>query len=151
MIRSTFLPFEADAILKIPLSRRLPDDKLIWMGNNQGEFTIKSAYHLAHSLVESREVAECSNGDPFKPLWKILWRLKLPAKVKIFVWWACVNGLPTRGKVCSRGISSNPECPICGGDSENVHHALLHCDFANRVWDCWSDMPHMILRYNWSF
>ena len=151
MIRSTFLPFEADAILKIPLSRSLPDDKLIWMGNNRGEFTVKSAYHLAHSLVKSREEAECSNGDPFKPFWKILWRLKLPAKVKIFVWQACVNGLPTRDKVCSLGISSNFECPICGKDSENVHHALLHCDFANRVWGCWSDVPHMILRYNWSF
>ena len=148
MIRSTFLPFEADAILKIPLSRSLSDDKLIWMGNNRGEFTVKSAYHLAHSLVESREEAECSNGDPFKSLWKILWRLKLLAKVKIFVWRACVNGLPTRDKVCSRGISSNSECPICGRDSKNVHHALLHCDFANRVWGCWSDMPHMILRYN---
>ena len=29
MIRSAFLPFKADAILKIPLSRSLPDDKLI--------------------------------------------------------------------------------------------------------------------------
>ena len=73
MIRSAFLPFEADAILKIPLSHSLPDDKLIWMGNNRGEFTVKSAYHLAHCLVESKEEAESSNGDPFKPLWKNLW------------------------------------------------------------------------------
>ena len=151
MIRSTFLPFEADAILKIPLSRSLPDDKLIWMGNNRGEFTVKSAYHLAHCLVESKAEAESSNGDPFKPLWKNLWRLKLPAKVKIFVWRACVNGLLTRDKVCSHGISSNPECPICGKVLENVHHALLHCDFSNRVWGCWFGVPHMILRNNWSF
>ena len=52
MIRSAFLSFEANEILKIPLSRSLPDDKLIWMGNNQGEFIVKSAYHIAHYLVE---------------------------------------------------------------------------------------------------
>ena len=96
-------------------------------------------------------IAESSNGDPFKPLWKILWRLKLPAKVKIFAWWACVNGLPSRDKVCSRGISSNPECPICGKDIENVLHALLHCDYAKWVWGCWSDMPPTVLRNSWSF
>ena len=84
MIRSAFLPFKADAILKIPLSRSLPDDKLIWMGNNRGEFIVKSAYHIAHYLVETKEEVESSNGDPFKAFWKNLWRLKLLAKVKIF-------------------------------------------------------------------
>ena len=79
---------------------------------------------------------ESSNGDPFKPLWKNLWCPKLPAKVKIFAWRACVNGLPIMEKVCSRGISTSFECPICGKELENVHHALLLCDFANLVWDC---------------
>ena len=55
MIRAAFLPFEADAILKIPISHNLPDDKLIWMGNNWGEFTVKNAYHVAHGLVEAKE------------------------------------------------------------------------------------------------
>ena len=54
-------------------------------------------------------------------------------------------------KVCSRGISTSSECPICGKELENVHHALLLYDFANLVWDCWSDVPQMILRNNWTF
>ena len=101
MIRTAFLPFETDAILKIPLNHSLPNDKLFWMGNNWGEFTVKSAYHIAHCLVEAKEEVESSKGDPFKPLWKNLWRLKLPAKVKIFAWRACVNGLPTNERMCS--------------------------------------------------
>lgn len=32
VIKATFLPFEAETILKIPLNRNLPEDKLIWMG-----------------------------------------------------------------------------------------------------------------------
>ena len=84
VINTTFLPFEAETILKIPLSRNLPEDKLIWMGNNWGEFTVKSAYHIAYRLVEEKEDVESSWGDPLKPLWKCLWHLNLPAKIKIF-------------------------------------------------------------------
>ena len=121
------------------------------MGNNRGEFTVKSAYHIAHCLVKSKEEVESSNKDPFKPLWKNLWHLKLPAKVKIFAWRACVNDLPTMEKVCSRGIFTSFECPICGKELENVHRALLLCDFANLFWNCWSDVPQMILRNKWTF
>jgi len=45
------------------LSYNLLEVKLIWMGNKKGEFTIKSAYYVALSLVEIDECAECSNGD----------------------------------------------------------------------------------------
>lgn len=34
LVRATFLPFEADSILRIPLSHSIPEDKLIWLGNN---------------------------------------------------------------------------------------------------------------------
>ena len=84
MVRATFLPFEADTILRIPLSHSMPKDKVIWLGNSRGEFTVKSAYHIAHNLIEAEKVGECSSRDPYKSLWKRLWNLNLPAKVKIF-------------------------------------------------------------------
>ena len=43
MVRATFLPFKGDLILRIPLSHNLPEDKIIWIGNNRGDFTVKSA------------------------------------------------------------------------------------------------------------
>ena len=141
LIRATFLPFEAETILKIPISYSLPEDKLIWMGNNRGDFSVKSAYHVAHDLIEATDEVECSLGDPLKPLWKNLWRLNLPVKVKIFAWRAYVNGLPTREKVCTRGITTSNECPICGKELETIHHALLHCEFVNLVWNYWSKFP----------
>ena len=36
LIRATFLPFEAETILSIPLSYSLPDDSIVWVGNKQG-------------------------------------------------------------------------------------------------------------------
>ncbi|XP_065639127.1 uncharacterized protein LOC136071577 [Quercus suber] len=85
-VRALFLPFEANTIFKIPLSFNLPEDKIIWIGNKNGEFSVKSAYFIAVNLLESSEVAKCSSGDPNCPLWKNLWKLELPEKVKIFAW-----------------------------------------------------------------
>ncbi|XP_065633351.1 uncharacterized protein LOC136069109 [Quercus suber] len=54
-------------------------------------------------------------------------------------------------KVCTRGITTSYECPICCKELETTHHALLHCELANLVWNCWSDMPQMIQRNKWTF
>ena len=42
-VRALFFLFKVDMILKIPLSFNLPEDKLIWVANKKGEFTVKSA------------------------------------------------------------------------------------------------------------
>jgi len=63
-VRALFFPFEADMILKIPLSYNLPEDKLIWVGNKKGEFTVKSAYFVTNKLLDTRDEGECSSGDP---------------------------------------------------------------------------------------
>ena len=58
LVKSLFLPFEARTILNIPISYNLPDDKIIWVGNNMGVFTVKSAYYVALNIVESSEEGE---------------------------------------------------------------------------------------------
>ena len=71
VIRSIFLPFEANTILKIPLSYNLPKDNLIWLGNKKGIFTVKSAYHIASSMVDSNENAESSSSNARTSLWNL--------------------------------------------------------------------------------
>ena len=79
-----FLPFEENIILNIPLSYNLPDDKIIWAGNNRGVFTMKSAYYIATKLIEKEEQGECFIGDYRTPLWKRMWHLNILTKTKIF-------------------------------------------------------------------
>ena len=55
LIRTLFLPFEADTILRIPLSYSLPDDNIVWLANRRGEFSVKSAYYVALHIVENLE------------------------------------------------------------------------------------------------
>ena len=45
--KSIFIPFEANTIHNIPLSYNMLEDKIIWVGNRKGEFTVKSGYYIA--------------------------------------------------------------------------------------------------------
>ena len=128
LVRSIFLPFEVNTIMNIPLSYNLLEDKIIWIGNKRGEFTMKSAYYIALKGVDSVEVAECSNGDPRTPLWKKLWHLKVPAKIRIFAWKTCMNALPTKLNLYKRGINTSVICPICDHGVETILHSLVFCD-----------------------
>ena len=62
LVQALFLPFEADTILQIPLSYSFPDDKMVWVGNKWGFFSVKSAYYVAFPLVDKIERGESSNG-----------------------------------------------------------------------------------------
>ena len=52
LLDSLFLPFEVDVIKVIPLSSRLPDDKLIWAETQSGSFMGHSAYKVAMELSD---------------------------------------------------------------------------------------------------
>ena len=45
-IQAAFLPYDADAILQIPLSSCSPPDKLIWHATKNGKYFVRSGYHL---------------------------------------------------------------------------------------------------------
>ena len=137
LFKSIFLPFEADTILNIPISYNLLEDKFIWVGNRKGVFTVKSAYYVALNLVDYADKGESSFGDPWERLWKKIWHLNIPPKVKIFAWRACLDALPTMVNLKKRGIDENGLCPCCGSELEAISHSLIHCEVAKRVWDCW--------------
>ncbi|MCI39198.1 F-box protein, partial [Trifolium medium] len=46
VVLSCFHPHEAKKILSLPLSHRLPHDKIIWCCEKNGEYSVRSAYHL---------------------------------------------------------------------------------------------------------
>ena len=56
VIDTIFLPNEAKLIKSIPLSSRLPEDKLVWVATPNGLFTVWSAYRLA--MKKSRQAIE---------------------------------------------------------------------------------------------
>ena len=82
-------------ILAIPLPMTTSQDKLLWKENSVNMFTVWFAYQVALKLKESVK-AECSRAITNQAIWKKFWTLHVPPKVRMFVWHACSNILPTR-------------------------------------------------------
>ena len=80
-----------------------------------------------------------SYNDSRELVWRKLWHLHIPSKIKIFAWKACVDALPTMVNLQKRGIGVNDLCPCCGFESETLFHSIIKCEVARRVWDNWED------------
>ncbi|KAL5767804.1 hypothetical protein ACOSQ2_014587 [Xanthoceras sorbifolium] len=92
LVRGHFSSDEAVVILNIPLCTFPQPDSLLWHFDKRGEFSVKSAYKVALSI----RIMDLtfSSASPL-PLWKKLWNLNLPSKVKAFCWKACLESLYT--------------------------------------------------------
>lgn len=75
-------------------------------------------------------------------LWKRVWQAKVLPRVKIFVWRACQNALPTRLGISRRVAGYDGVCCVCSRDDESVIHALRDCVLAREIWSR-SDMEHL--------
>lgn len=69
-----------------------------------------------------------------KAVWSTIWKLKLPMKIITFIWKVLHNGLQVKSTLKSRGIASEPACPLCNEDDETLSHLFLYCQFSRAVW-----------------
>ncbi|KAL0327024.1 UNVERIFIED_CONTAM: hypothetical protein Sangu_1780400 [Sesamum angustifolium] len=66
--------------------------------------------------------------------WRRVWQAKIPNKVKVFVWRACLNALPTGDNLVRRIPNTSAECPFCSCSKEDRMHIFVLCPFARQVW-----------------
>ncbi|KAL0009671.1 hypothetical protein SO802_004779 [Lithocarpus litseifolius] len=80
-IDNIFLPHEAAAIKSIPLSLKECEDKMFWPHSPDGKYSVRSAYKL---LMEEalKESPSPSDLTPTKRIWKGIWSLRVPNRVK---------------------------------------------------------------------
>ena len=95
LVMTTFRSEDAKAICQIPLSRRCVADLIIWMHNRNGRYSVKFGYYVARQVLKNESLVESSRGNDEQKVWKALWTLKVPNKIKIFGWKACHRILPT--------------------------------------------------------
>ena len=74
--------------------------------------------------MDKKDKGECSSRDPIAQLWKNLWKLKPPEKIRIFSWRACVNGLLVFANMVAQGMQSGCVCPVCGEEPESLRGCL---------------------------
>ena len=123
---------ELEAILKTRVSGSGSHDFLSWCHTKNGEFCVRSAYHL--EMDRRNGNVGGSSGNKEKQLWKQIWGARVPQRVKHLVWRAITNSLPTRQKLAERGLQIDPQCPRCGEERESVEHLMLKCGESSLIW-----------------
>ena len=90
-----------EEIPTIPLNHLQSQDTLIRTENAAQKFLVKTAYRVA-LRTSTQTWVEHSTARENGPTWNKVWDLKVPPKVKMFLWRACSNCLPTRDKLYQR-------------------------------------------------
>ncbi|KAK3195597.1 hypothetical protein Dsin_026907 [Dipteronia sinensis] len=124
LIRELFVKSDAMSILLIPENCSQREDSLCWHYTEDEEYSVKSGYRLGIDLMAKPS----TSGDTWSSYyWKKLWNLAVPTKVKILIWRACMNWIPTLGNLTKHKIAVNGCCLICNRDFETITHALWGC------------------------
>ena len=117
----------------MPVSFHTDRDSLIWPWTSDGVYLVRSAYQiLANDSLLSQ--AGSSNPDDSKPLWNGIWKLKVPNKVKHFMWQAANESLPTKCNLCARHVLLESSCGLCEEFPKDVIHCLWLCDHVKCIW-----------------
>ena len=113
-----------EAIKKISIPPTPISDKLVWILNSKGTFSVKSTYTTSQHIIE-----EDDGG-----LWKKLWKLKIHERFKGLLWQIASGILPTRFNLSTKLGWGDTNCPLCDSDEESIEHLFFHCTVARAIW-----------------
>jgi hypothetical protein len=85
-----------------------------------GLFSVKSMYNTV-----------INNGLVFYH--KLIWKLRLPLKIKIFMWYLLKGVVLTKDNLIRRNWQSNKKCGFCS-KAETIQHLFVNCHFALHMW-----------------
>lgn len=119
---------EANIIAVIPINNSRPDS-WYWSKEKMGMYTVKSAYASIQDRANVNDLSDNSG------LWRKIWNLKIPGQVKVCVWRALNEALPTKDQLLRRRVEVNCLCPVCNGAQEDTLHAIIFFLFATACWN----------------
>ena len=118
----------ANQILQTPLLQSVHVDKETWRFEKNGLYSVRSAYR---EIISSYD-ALLQHRVPWN--FNIIWNLKLPPKIKNFLWRICRNCLPTRMRLITKGVQCPPTCAICDNYEEDGKHLFFACSKSVGCW-----------------
>lgn len=124
-------------IISTGLTEGYRDQLFRWKLSSDGYFSVRSGYHLARlwKLSTTSIGGESSNSQIHTRAWAKLWKLRIPNRIKIFVWKVYYNAPPIFDNLRHRGCDTETKCFQCGFQVESTQHILLSCWWNRSVWN----------------
>lgn len=114
---ANLLPPDMCTMKKIPLGR-LDEDMWAWSEEKNGMYSVRSAYQLLSLTNRVFEHLSKKNSwpsfDEANPLWKKLWKMSVPPKVRDFWWRVAHDFVPVRANMHKRHVENHATCLDCG-------------------------------------
>ena len=139
MLSDNFIALDIEMIINIPISNRMQDDFWAWHYDRRGVFSVRSAYRMITAIKAQREDwlehrSRHSNVAIDRRSWTQLWKVKVPSKIRVFVWRLAHTSLPTGLVRHQRKMAANHVCSICNAAEDSWRHSILSCTMARWVW-----------------
>lgn len=139
LVWQVFFEHEVYSILAIPFSPSLPPNTRVWTFTSLGRFSVASTYWVALTAKVKAQNNGSSgvNLDPqqMHSFWKLFWKLRVPNKIRSFIWRACKDILPVKSNLAHRHIIKENICEACGIEVEDSGHLFWRCLKAQEVWE----------------
>ena len=132
-LASCLLPWEADLVRRIQVCEKGVDDILTWPLANDVDYNVRSACRMlvsADSLLLPSSSSSGSNGL----IWKKIWTMRVPNKIRHFIWRVARDSLPSKQNLKAQHLLISEECNGCGEHTESLMHCLWLCDQARSMW-----------------
>jgi len=118
----------AHLIHSTPLQPLITNDKLIWKEEKSENYWVHSAYQICVNEI-------VGNSHPHVPnRWKLIWKLKVPPKVKNITLRVCRGMFSTCARLSSRGVSCLIDCVSCDNNYEDKIHVIVECPKVFQAW-----------------
>ncbi|XP_048496063.1 uncharacterized protein LOC125495441 [Beta vulgaris subsp. vulgaris] len=102
-------------------------DLLYSSWSSEGKFNNKEAASYIQSLKPNHPKSQFD--------WSIIWNAPGHPKIKLFLWQAWWERLPTNENLFFRKCANSPECNTCFNSKENILHILRDCPRADSIWN----------------
>jgi len=127
-------------ICRTPLYASVQQNTPVWKLEKNGIYSVRSAYR---SIMENSLTVQQHRIDGS---WNQLWRIKIPPRIKNFLWRVTRGCLPTRLRLHTRGVVCPLQCPFSSED-EGSAHALFTCHKSAQCWQqmgLWNEVSNVV-------
>ena len=87
-------------------------------------YSIKSYYRLLYA----------SQSDDKTEMWRKVWSLNIPEKVRNLIWHSVLNIFPIIDNLIFKWVEVTSSCPVYNADNKTICHSLITCHFAQCCW-----------------
>lgn len=136
-----FHHMDSDRILVQQINYTGNEDTRAWCLDRQGRFSVKSTYQFAYLLHNVMGTTSTSQPSQLLCIWKFLRKAKFPSRLRIWLWRAIHNKLPTCDQLRKRESIIQNNCVLCNNHTKDLQHLLFKCEISRKL--CPQRFPHL--------